>query len=445
MHDRTGPKMGIIVGRLPNGKRFIAHTPNDIATLNDSDGARNTGPPRTRDDRRKNQPLRSAVIDGAPLSRQTCRARGHLGRLRRPRTDRARARAKRKPPPIVCASCSPSRSSPVLCAAPSKPRCRCRSRSRCNRSSRRQVAEIPTPANMSLEHRSEWLRGDHGAQLEPNRSRSARVARHSRRARLTRLQVDTAVYSHFVAINAALGASIGDDRVICFHPAHASVTILETNGKVLSLVELGDNGRNDREIGKARMTDLHWMTATQLVAAYRGKELSPVEVAEYLLGRIEALDARINAMCFIDAETTLDQARASEDALDERRTARIARRRAGRDQRPRLVQGLADAARLQNGRPRSTVGSRRAQRRSAARTRRRLHRQDDDARIRVEGYKRQSIDRRHAQPLELEQNARAAPAAGQGRHLPPAIARSPSAPTRAVRSASRQVSAACSD
>jgi acetyl-CoA C-acetyltransferase len=35
MHDRGGPKMGIIIGRLSNGKRFIAHTPNDAATLND--------------------------------------------------------------------------------------------------------------------------------------------------------------------------------------------------------------------------------------------------------------------------------------------------------------------------------------------------------------------------------------------------------------------------
>jgi aspartyl-tRNA(Asn)/glutamyl-tRNA(Gln) amidotransferase subunit A len=61
------------------------------------------------------------------------------------------------------------------------------------------------------------------------------------------------------------------------------------------------------------MTDLHWMTATQLIAAYRTKDVSPVEVAEYLLGRIEALDAGINAMCLIDAETTLAQARASED------------------------------------------------------------------------------------------------------------------------------------
>jgi len=61
------------------------------------------------------------------------------------------------------------------------------------------------------------------------------------------------------------------------------------------------------------MTDLHWMTATQLVASYRTKDLSPLEVAEYLLGRIEALDARINAICLVDAETTLDQARASEE------------------------------------------------------------------------------------------------------------------------------------
>ena len=61
------------------------------------------------------------------------------------------------------------------------------------------------------------------------------------------------------------------------------------------------------------MTDLHWMTATQLVASYRTKDLSPVEVAEYLLGRIEALDARINAICLVDADTTLAQARASEE------------------------------------------------------------------------------------------------------------------------------------
>jgi hypothetical protein len=56
---------------------------------------------------------------------------------------------------------------------------------------------------------------------------------------LTKLQTDTAVYSHFVAINVALGASIGDDRVVCFKPAHASITILETKGRAISLLEPG--------------------------------------------------------------------------------------------------------------------------------------------------------------------------------------------------------------
>lgn len=101
-----------------------------------------------------------------------------------------------------------------------------------------QVAEIPTPANMSLEHRSEWLRAIMArgwSQTDP----VLRAWRDTVVDSLTRLQVDTAVYSHFVAINSALGASIGDDRVMCFNPAHASVTVLETNGRVMSLVELG--------------------------------------------------------------------------------------------------------------------------------------------------------------------------------------------------------------
>jgi len=101
-----------------------------------------------------------------------------------------------------------------------------------------QVAEIPTPAHMTLAHRGEWLRtimARTWSQTDPElrRWRDAIVDG------LTRLQVDTAIYSHFVAINVALGASIGDDRVTCFMPAHASVTVLETNGRAVSLVELG--------------------------------------------------------------------------------------------------------------------------------------------------------------------------------------------------------------
>lgn len=61
------------------------------------------------------------------------------------------------------------------------------------------------------------------------------------------------------------------------------------------------------------MTDIHWLSAVQLVAAYRSRELSPVEVAEYLLGRIDALDSGTNAMCFLEPDSTLAQAQASEE------------------------------------------------------------------------------------------------------------------------------------
>lgn len=104
-----------------------------------------------------------------------------------------------------------------------------------------EVAEIPTPANMSLEHRGEWLRAimmKEWGELD----RALREWRDQVVHALTRLDTDTAVFSHFVAINVALGAAIGDDRVVCFRPAHASVTILETNGRALSLVELGAEG-----------------------------------------------------------------------------------------------------------------------------------------------------------------------------------------------------------
>ena len=101
-----------------------------------------------------------------------------------------------------------------------------------------QVAEIPTPANMNLENRGDWLRAIMGRAWN-EAAPDLRQWRDAVVDCLTRLQEDSAVYSHFVAINVALGASIGDDRVVCFRPSHASVTVLETNGRCLSLVELG--------------------------------------------------------------------------------------------------------------------------------------------------------------------------------------------------------------
>jgi broad specificity phosphatase PhoE len=101
------------------------------------------------------------------------------------------------------------------------------------------VAEIPTPANVLFAQRADWLRnlmmGEWGA-ADP----SLQTWRDGVVAYLASLQDDTAIFSHFVAINVALGAAIGDDRVVCFRPAHASITVLETKGRAISLVELGE-------------------------------------------------------------------------------------------------------------------------------------------------------------------------------------------------------------
>lgn len=59
--------------------------------------------------------------------------------------------------------------------------------------------------------------------------------------------------------------------------------------------------------------DPQWMSATQLSAAYEAGAISPLEVAEGMLGRIDALDAKINAFCLIDHHATLSQAQASEE------------------------------------------------------------------------------------------------------------------------------------
>lgn len=50
----------------------------------------------------------------------------------------------------------------------------------------------------------------------------------------------TAVFSHFVAINALAGRIEADDRVLVFHPAHCSMTCLERSGGRLRVAEYGN-------------------------------------------------------------------------------------------------------------------------------------------------------------------------------------------------------------
>lgn len=99
-----------------------------------------------------------------------------------------------------------------------------------------EVSEIATPPGVG--DRVAWLRSlmagtwtEAGSELVAWRQNMARI--------VTDLPDGVAVFSHFVAINALVGALEGDDRVTVFRPGHCSVTRLERRDGRLRVAEYG--------------------------------------------------------------------------------------------------------------------------------------------------------------------------------------------------------------
>jgi aspartyl-tRNA(Asn)/glutamyl-tRNA(Gln) amidotransferase subunit A len=69
----------------------------------------------------------------------------------------------------------------------------------------------------------------------------------------------------------------------------------------------------------SRTPEIAFLSAVEAREAFRSKHLSPVELTEAVLERIDQHNQRYNAYCLIDAESALAQARASEErwSLDE--------------------------------------------------------------------------------------------------------------------------------
>ncbi len=104
------------------------------------------------------------------------------------------------------------------------------------------VGEIPTPRSIAPADRSAWLIkalegrwSDIEGDLNYEAWRAQVVS-----SLLTR--GDTAVFSHYVALNAVVSHLAGDDRVLSFRPDHASITVLEADGRSLRLVAKGAEG-----------------------------------------------------------------------------------------------------------------------------------------------------------------------------------------------------------
>jgi broad specificity phosphatase PhoE len=101
-----------------------------------------------------------------------------------------------------------------------------------------RIAEIPSPEGVAMADRVEWLRaamrgswGDLGVRYTAFRDAVA--------AALRARDGDTVLFSHFVAINAAIGAATGDDRLVIRSLDNCSVTVIDVVDGVLTLVEGG--------------------------------------------------------------------------------------------------------------------------------------------------------------------------------------------------------------
>lgn len=105
------------------------------------------------------------------------------------------------------------------------------------------VREIPSPTDISTEERIEWLRtamegtwAELGGEFELFRDHLVGA--------IELITDDTVVFSHFIAINAIIGACIGDDRLVTRSLGNTSVTTIDVTNGVLTLVEGGEEAES---------------------------------------------------------------------------------------------------------------------------------------------------------------------------------------------------------
>jgi len=100
-----------------------------------------------------------------------------------------------------------------------------------------RVAEIPSPG-LSLTARGPWLQSVMSGRWS-EQSDDLKAWQQALCQCLIEIETDTVIFSHFVAINAAVSWATGSDKVLVFKPDNGSITIFDNTGDQLALIERG--------------------------------------------------------------------------------------------------------------------------------------------------------------------------------------------------------------
>ena len=234
--DRKGRRFGIIVGRLNDGSRFLANTPDDDATLEMMMSEEILGRAGIVAPRRT-APIFSGSHNGAALHGASWPGCGKLRRC-------ARSRPRCAGPGAGARDGEAARRirAAADCVEPAETRAR-------NGAAAGGIVEARTSDrgsgggnSLAIDKRLPNVRNGCAASW-PVRGAMRRWNwpqwRENAIAALAAFSEDTVIFSHFIAINVAAGAALGDERVVVFSPDNCSVTIFESEAGRLRLIEQG--------------------------------------------------------------------------------------------------------------------------------------------------------------------------------------------------------------
>ena len=98
--------------------------------------------------------------------------------------------------------------------------------------------EIPTPVNIPISERLDWLRSCANQSWE-SASQMVLDWRQAILQSLGQLPDHSVVFTHFMVMNAVLGQAQGQSQIVCYQPDYCSVLTLRTGGQALQVAELG--------------------------------------------------------------------------------------------------------------------------------------------------------------------------------------------------------------